>query len=85
MASSHNTTPREPGAFYQVDVAVLEFYDGQSTVWVHDANGHTILRIKCTGGIKVNSKCENPAVHSDVVVDGPMEICVPCQEAASLD
>lgn len=59
-----------------IPVAQLEFNEGGNTVWVHSPLGGTVLRIKCTGSIKV-SQCENsPVSHSDIMVAGDIDICV---------
>lgn len=62
----------------QLTVVGLEFDDGGNTIWIHGHNG-TVLRIKCTGQIKV-SQCVNPGPHSDVQVQGDINFCIPDSE-----
>lgn len=60
-----------------LEVAQIEFYEGQQTIWVHALDGTTMLRIKCTGKIIVNSQCISPAAHGDIIVPGNIHICIP--------
>lgn len=66
----------------QLDVIGLEFEDGGNTIWVHGRQG-TVLRIKCSGKIIVHA-CANDyaAPHSDVQVDGDINVCIPNGELA---
>jgi hypothetical protein len=57
-------------------VALVEFDEGGHTIWVQSPKGATSLRIKCTGKIKVNKACENIVSHSDMIVEGDIEICL---------
>lgn len=59
----------------QLAAVGLEFDEGGNTIWVHGPEG-TVLRIKCTGRIKVNS-CSAPGAHADVIVAGDIDFCVP--------
>lgn len=59
-----------------IPAAALEFHEGQQTIWVHSPDGTTILRIKCTGRIRVDV-CKGPFVHSDAIVEGDITVCVP--------
>lgn len=59
-----------------IPAAQIEFYEGGNTIWVHAPNGGTILRIQCTGKIKANPDCENICSHSDMQVQGDIEICL---------
>lgn len=58
-----------------LDVLAIELYEGGNTIWVHGKEG-TVLRIKCTGKIVVNS-CAAPGPHADALVQGDIEFCVP--------
>jgi hypothetical protein len=70
--------PRKLHGHFQLPVAAIEFHDGQKTLWVHGQEGGTILRIKCSGEIKVD-RCAGGAgiPHSDLMVEGDIHICVP--------
>ncbi len=59
-----------------IKAAQIEFNEGGNTIWVHGPEGATILRIKSTGKIKVSRECENVCSHSDMIVEGDIEICL---------
>lgn len=59
----------------QLEAVGLEFEEHGNTIWVQGAQG-TLLRIKCSGHIKVK-RCEAPGAHADVLVSGDIEFCVP--------
>lgn len=59
-----------------IPVAAIEFHEGGHTIWVQSVFG-TVLRLKCTGKIKVNRKCSNLVDHADAIIQGDMEICMP--------
>lgn len=61
----------------RIAVAVLEFYEGGNTLWVHGPEGGTVLRIKCTGIVKIKRDCQNSYAHADMMVNGDIEICMP--------
>lgn len=67
---------------HQIPVAVVEFHEGGRAIWVHDAQGSTVLRIQCTGNVLVNPGCVNICAHSDINVIGDIEICIPEKEMA---
>lgn len=72
---------KEPSGRHQVDVAMLEFDEGGNTIWVHSPRGATVLRIKTLGGkIVVNNECSNTVSHSDIIVEGDIEMCMPPEE-----
>lgn len=58
-------------------VAQVEFNEGQQTLWVHAPDGTTMLRLKCTGKITVDKSCTSPVAHSDIIVQGDINICIP--------
>lgn len=60
-----------------IDVAVLEYVEGGKAIWVHNANGCTVLRIQCTGKVLVHNGCQNVCAHSDINVIGDIVLCVP--------
>lgn len=62
---------------YLLEVCQVEFHEGQQTVWVHAPDGTTMLRIKCTGKIKVNEECVSPVAHCDMIVEGDINFCMP--------
>ncbi len=64
-------------AMNQVKVAIMEFSEGGRAIWIHDKKGSTVVRIHCTGQIKLHSGCENICVHTDINVSGDIDICVP--------
>ncbi len=60
----------------KISVCELEFEEGGDTIWVHSPAGATVLRIKSMKGI-VTSTCESsPVSHFDLVVEGPIEVCL---------
>lgn len=62
----------------QIPAACIEFVEGGNTIFVHSPKGATVLRIKAVGSgrIVVNRKCENICSHSDIFVEGDIEICL---------
>lgn len=61
----------------EIEVGLMEFVEGGHTIWIHSPEGGTVLRIKCSGKITVDAACRNNVAHSDIMVDGDIEICVP--------
>ena len=59
-----------------IPVVELEFREGGNTLWIHSPGG-TVLRIQCSGQIRVDGSCENPIPHADVQVHGDIAICIP--------
>jgi hypothetical protein len=62
---------------HKIEVCELEFDDDGNTLWVHSSVGATVLRIKCTGKVTVSRGCENIVPHSDMMVQGNIDICIP--------
>lgn len=60
-----------------IRVAVIEFMEGGKALWVHNNKGMTVLRIQCTGNIKIDNECTNVCAHSDINVVGDINICIP--------
>lgn len=60
----------------QIPVAQLEFDRGGHTIWVHGPDGATVLRIQCTGKIVVTRCDTSPTAHSDIRVQGSIDVCV---------
>jgi len=60
----------------EIPVALVEFDEGGHTIWVQSMEG-TVLRIKCTGKIKVDKRCQNNVAHADMEVQGDIEVCLP--------
>jgi hypothetical protein len=56
----------------------IELVDGGNTIWVQGKDG-TILRIQCTGSIKIKSCATSTGggPHADCRVQGDIEFCVP--------
>jgi hypothetical protein len=63
-----------------IPVAMAEFDDSGNTIWIHAPNGSTVFRIKCTGKFIIDESCNNNVAHSDILVDGDIEICLPPEE-----
>jgi hypothetical protein len=63
----------------KIPVAELEFVEGGKTLWIHSAQGSTVLRLKFTGGITMKTGCINIGVHADAVIDQRLEFCVPVE------
>lgn len=61
----------------QIAVAMMEFCDAGRSIWIHDNEGSTVLRIQCTGKVKLHYGCTNICPHSDINVVGDIEICIP--------
>lgn len=59
-----------------VPVAAVEFDEGGNTIWVQSEGG-TVLRVKCSGRIRVKESCTNIVPHADMNVMGDIEICLP--------
>lgn len=67
--------PAEPyDGMHSVPVTQMEFDD--HTIWVHSPIGATVLRIQCRDGITMHKCQSNPVTHADLVVKGPVAICV---------
>lgn len=53
-----------------IPVSHVEFDEGGNTLWVHNAQGATVLRIKVLHHrIRVESDCTNVCSHADIVTD----------------
>lgn len=66
----------------QIPVAVVEFKENGKAIWVHDAEGCTVLRIQCRGKVKTHKNCTNICAHADINVEGDIEICIPSKRKA---
>lgn len=64
----------------QLAAVGVEFEENGNTIWVQGTYG-TMLRIKCSGQIKVK-RCEAPGAHADVRLSGDIEFCVPGESRA---
>ena len=62
----------------EIPVALLEFEEGGNTIWVHGADGATVLRVQAGRGSKiiVDRECSNICSHSDITVNGDINFCV---------
>lgn len=61
----------------EIDVAVMEFSEGGKAIWIHNNKGCTVLRIQCTGKVKIHKPCDNICAHADINVIGDIEVCIP--------
>lgn len=66
----------EPGTRIQIPVAVLEFDVGGNVMWIHNAQGATVLRVQCKQ-INVQLGCENVCAHADARSQDVIEVCLP--------
>lgn len=64
------------GERVEIPVTLLEFVVGGNTIWVHSPVGATVLRIKTDGCINVSVCDSNPVSHSDISVQGNINICL---------
>lgn len=64
----------------KIKVCLMEFVPGGNTIWIHNDQGCTVLRIQCTGNVKVKPGCENICAHADMVVLGDIEVCIPSRK-----
>ncbi len=60
-----------------IDVTQLEFEEGGKTLWVHNAQGATVLRLKFEGGIHSTVGCHNVCAHADAFIAGSLVFCIP--------
>jgi hypothetical protein len=56
-----------------IPVAQLEFTEGGNTLWIHNDQGMTVLRVRLSGPIEID-KCTNPSAHMDVVATQDPEV-----------
>lgn len=63
-------------AFIQIPVAVIEFNEGDHTMWIHGPEGGTVLRIKTTGKFTAKECNVSPVSHADIMVEGDVEFCL---------
>ena len=63
-------------ARFEIPVVAIEFDEGGKAIWVQQPSG-TVLRIQCSGQIKVRTGCTNNVPHADINVVGDIEICIP--------
>jgi len=61
----------------QIEVAQLEYSEDGRTMWIHNSQGCTVLRIQCTGKIVEHDGCINICAHADINVQGDIQICIP--------
>lgn len=70
---------------FSIAVAEVELDAGGRTIWVQSQKGATVLRIKCTGKIIVRDGCDNLVSHSDMIVQGDIEVCVVAEDCARFE
>lgn len=73
---ARDALPNLEDEMIQIPVAQLEFMDGGTTLWIHNGEGSTVLRIKANK-VTVKRGCENICAHADITVNGEIEICIP--------
>lgn len=61
---------------HQIPVVVMEFDEGGKTIWVQSLEG-TVLRVHAKEGIHISKGCVNNVPHADLLVNGPIHICMP--------
>lgn len=68
----------EGNSMIQIPVALIEFQEGGRTIWIHNSEGCTVLRLQAPPGSKitVNEECENICSHVDLAAKGNIEICL---------
>lgn len=66
----------KPGTRIRIPAAEIEFLVGQNTIWVHGPQGSTLLRIKCSGQIKVDTCRTSSTSHADLMVAGDIDYCI---------
>ena len=59
----------------QIPVSMIEFDTHGNTMWIHNDQGATVLRIKCEVFI-VKDECENICSHSDIIVKEKINVCL---------
>lgn len=64
------------GERVEIPVCAIEFNVGSHTIWVHSPQGGTVLRIKCNGKINIDQCTNSPISHSDIIVNGDINICL---------
>jgi hypothetical protein len=70
---------RSPSRRIQIPVAQLEFDVGGRAIWVHSELGMTVLRVTCSGEIKVIPSSAG-YTYADLNVIGDMNIFVPVKD-----
>lgn len=59
-----------------IPVSGMQFVEGGNTIWIHDAIGGTVFRLKTMGKIVVE-RCEvSPLSHGDLVVSQDIHMCI---------
>ncbi len=67
----------------QINVAQMEFQEGGKAIWIHNRKGATVLRIQCTGEVRIHKGCTNICAHADINVKGNIEVCIPSKKRAN--
>ncbi len=65
----------EIGDRIKIPVMEMEFNLGGNTIWIQSKGG-TVLRLKCSGKIKIDRCTNSPISHSDLMIDGDINICI---------
>jgi hypothetical protein len=64
----------------KIPVLLMEFVEGGRAIWIHNKQGSTVLRIQCTGAVRLHKGCTNISPHADINVVGNIEVCVPSEK-----
>lgn len=59
-----------------IPVTQIEFNEGANTIWIHNLEGGTAMRIKCTGKISVDHCKDSPQSHCDIIIQGDINFCI---------
>jgi len=60
-----------------IPVAELEYDEGGHTLWIHNAQGATVLRLKLLEGkFRSQRGCLNICAHVDIAVPGAEDVTV---------
>lgn len=65
----------EVGDRIKIPVMEMEFNLGGNTIWIQSEGG-TVLRIKCSGKIEIDRCTNSPISHSDLMIEGNINICI---------
>lgn len=71
---------KDLGKHIKIPVCEIEFYEGGRVIWIHSPKGATVMRICINPGspgvIKTTQCDSNPVSHTDIIVEGDINICL---------
>lgn len=68
--------PFRAGECVTIPVTQIEYREGGNTLWIHGPQGNTVLRLKTKSGTITTNRCLNGGMsHSDIMIDGGIDIC----------